>query len=195
MILYKKNVIKFFDKAAEHWDDTVQKKTEIIDKILDGALVHSGKDILDVACGTGVIIQDYLDRNVRSVTAIDISPEMVKIAKSKFSQEQVSIICSDIETFIPDKTFDCIVVYNALPNFADPQTLIRILKDFLNPGGTLTIAHGISREEINKRRMGAAKDVSFHLISDTELAAMFKPELKVIVQISDDYMYQVTGIK
>ena len=52
------------------------RSAAIIGKILDGAGVAAGKDVLDVACGTGVLFPDYLQRQVGSLTAIDISPEM-----------------------------------------------------------------------------------------------------------------------
>ena len=37
-----------------------------------------GRDILDVACGTGVLFPYYYEKGVASVTGIDISGEMVK---------------------------------------------------------------------------------------------------------------------
>ena len=191
----KSDVIEFFNNAASEWDARNTRKDETIQKILDLAGVHAGKDILDVACGTGVVIPDYLARNVKSVTAIDISPEMVKIAQKKFPQEQVSIICGDVETITFDKMFDCIVVYNAFPHFPEPEKLIRTLSSHLKTGGTLTVAHGISRDRINECHRGPANKVSVELLTVEKLASIFEPELKVIVQISDDNMYQVTGIK
>lgn len=48
--------------------------------------------VLDVACGTGVLIPDYLERGAAQVTAIDIAPEMVRIAREKFPQENVTVL-------------------------------------------------------------------------------------------------------
>ena len=83
-----KEVIEFFDRLAPGWDAEMIRSDEIIGIILDHAGVTEGKDILDVACGTGVLIPDYLKRSVASVTGIDISPKMAKIAKEKFKQER-----------------------------------------------------------------------------------------------------------
>ena len=94
----KKDIIEFFDKCAPSWDANMIRDDEIINTILDYAKVSEGKDILDVACGTGVLIPDYLNRNVKSITAIDVSPEMVKIAAEKFASNDVNIICGDVET-------------------------------------------------------------------------------------------------
>ena len=78
----KQSVKEFFDRLAPQWDAEMIRSDEIIGLILDNAGVAEGKDILDVACGTGVLIPDYLWRNVRSVTAIDLSPKMVELAKA-----------------------------------------------------------------------------------------------------------------
>ena len=71
-----KEVIEFFDRLAPDWDAEMIRSDEIIGTILCNAEVTAGKDILDVACGTGVLIPDYLARDVGSVTGIDISPNM-----------------------------------------------------------------------------------------------------------------------
>ena len=191
--MLKKDVIDFFDRCASDWDDEMIRDDRIINMILDNAMVGEGKDILDVACGTGVLIPDYLVRNVKSVTAIDISPNMVKIAQSKFQQENVTVLCEDVETAMFEGKFDCIVVYNAFPHFPEPENLIRILASWLKPGGTLTIAHGMSRKQIDQCHAGAAKKVSNGLMTETKLAELFTNYVTVEKIISNEEMYQVVG--
>ena len=79
-----REVIAFFDRLAPDWDAEMIRSDEIIDAILDKAEVNAGKDVLDVATGTGVLIGDYLARGVASVTGIDISPNMARIAQGKY---------------------------------------------------------------------------------------------------------------
>ena len=188
-------VIEFFDRLAPGWDAKTIRSSEIIGTILDNANVTEGKEILDVACGTGVLIPDYLERNVASVTGIDISPKMAEIAKEKFPQASVTILCGDVETTVFDRQFDCIVVYNAFPHFPDPERLIRRLSGLLRPGGTLTVAHGMSREKIDAHHHGTASHVSNGLMPAEELAAIFGKHLAVTAVISDERMYQVVGEK
>ncbi len=125
----KADIIAFFDREASHWDAETVKDDAIIGKILDGAGLKAGMDVLDVACGTGVMIPYYLERNAGSVTAIDISPEMARIAAKKFPE--VRVICGDAETAVFDREFDCVMVYNAFPHFPDPEALIRRLSYLL----------------------------------------------------------------
>ena len=191
----KQDVIDFFDKCAVHWDEHMVKNEDVIHKILDNAEVFEGKNILDVACGTGVLFDDYLKRDVASVTGIDISPEMVRLAKSKFTRDNVNVICGDVENMDYEMLFDCIVVYNAFPHFPDPDALIKKLSSMLKPGGILTVAHGMSRKMLDKHHSGSASKVSNRLMSEDELAEIFGKYLTVTVKISDDTMYQVVGIK
>ena len=190
-----KEVIAFFDRLAPDWDAEMIRSDEIIAAILDKAEVSAGKDVLDVATGTGVLIGDYLARGVASVTGIDISPNMARIAQGKYPQENVKILCGEVERTDFDRLFDCIVVYNAFPHFPDPARLIAHLASLLRPGGTLTVAHGMSREKIDAHHHGAASRVSNGLMPAEELSEIFAAHLTVTAVISDDRMYQVVGKK
>jgi demethylmenaquinone methyltransferase/2-methoxy-6-polyprenyl-1,4-benzoquinol methylase len=71
-VINQEKIVEFFDRLAPQWDADMIRNDEVINKILDNANVTEGKSVLDVACGTGVLIPDYLERKVSSVTAIDI---------------------------------------------------------------------------------------------------------------------------
>ena len=190
-----REVIEYFDRLAPEWDGTLVRNEEVIGRILDNAGVTAGKDVLDVAAGTGVLIPDYLRRGAASVTAVDISPEMVRIASGKFPEKNVTVLCADAVTAPFDRLFDAVVVYNAFPHFPDPERLVARLASLLKEGGTLTVAHGMSREKINARHHGSARHVSNGLMPAEELAAVFAKHLTVTVCVSDERMYQVAGRK
>ena len=189
----KRDVIEFFDRMAPGWDADLIRNDEVIHTILDNAGVKPGVRVLDVACGTGVLFPDYLARGVESITAVDISPEMVRIAREKFPQENVTVLCADVET-APLDEYDVIMVYNAFPHFPEPEELIKSLVGHLAIGGKLTIAHGQSREQIDGHHKGHSSKVSVGLMSEHALAAMMRKYLDVTVKISNDRMYQVTGV-
>ena len=191
----KQDVIQFFDRMAPQWDADLIRHDDVISKILDGAGVTEGVRVLDVACGTGVLIPDYLERNIARVTGVDIAPEMIRIAGEKFPQDNVDFLCGDVEELPLEPVYDCVVVYNAFPHFPEPERLVRRLAGLLKPGGRLTIAHGQSRAAIDNHHKGRASKVSCGLISEHVLAAMMRKYLRLEVKISDDRMYQVTGRK
>ena len=189
----KKDIITFFDKCAPWWDADMVRNEDLIAMILDNGGIRENMHVLDVACGTGVLFPDYLKRNVASVTGIDISPEMAKIAQEKFPD--VKVICGDVETEEFPQKFDAIMVYNAFPHFPDPARLIKVLADLVKPGGKLSVAHGMSRAQLTSHHAGRASSVSIDLLHEKELAALMEPYFDVEVMISNERMYQVAGTR
>ncbi len=189
----KKDIVQFFDNCAPWWDADMIRNEPVITAILDNCGIRGGMDVLDVACGTGVLFPDYLKRGVASVTGIDISPEMAKIAAGKFPE--VTVICGDIEETSFDKQFDAIMVYNAFPHFPDPARLIRVLAGLVKVGGRLSVAHGMSRAQLLQHHAGRASKVSIDLLHEKDLADLFAPYFDVDVIISNDRMYQIAGTR
>ncbi|MBR0138638.1 MAG: class I SAM-dependent methyltransferase [Erysipelotrichaceae bacterium] len=191
----RKKIIEYFDRKAAEWDAGLERSDEIIGIILDNAGVSCGKDVMDVACGTGVLIPDYLKRDVASVTAIDISPRMAEIAAEKFTDKRVRVICGDAIMTDYGRRFDNIVIYNGFPHFTDPQKTIENLAEFLKPGGILTVAHGMSRERLMQRHSSVPSEISCELPEAEALAELFGRYLTVTPVISNERMYQVAGRK
>ena len=187
--MQKKDIIDYFDRCAPGWDAEVIRNEAVITAILDHAGIDCGMHVLDVGCGTGVLFPDYLKRNVGSVTGIDISPEMAKIAASKYPQVQV--ICGDAEHTAFDRKFDAVMVYNALPYFPDPAALIEALARAVKPGGRLSVANSMGFTQFRKKH----GSVSVSLVPEKELANLFAPFFDVDVIISNDRMYQVAGTR
>jgi demethylmenaquinone methyltransferase/2-methoxy-6-polyprenyl-1,4-benzoquinol methylase len=117
---------------------------------------------------------------------------MAKIAAAKFPQ--VKVLCGDVETAEFDKPFDAIMVYNAFPHFPDPARLVETLAHHVKPGGRLSVAHGMSRAALIRHHERASK-VSIDLLEETELAKLLSPWFHVDIVISNDQMYQVSGIR
>ncbi len=188
----KNRIISFFDAQASGWDSNQIRDEKIIAFILDKGGIIKDKSVLDVACGTGVLFPDYLKRGVR-VTGIDISSEMLTIAKNKYPE--IPLICADAEEYIFEKEYDAVMIYNAFPHFSNPEKLIKNLGSSLRGGGRITVAHGISEKELEKCHSTVAKDVSLPLPSKEELSGIMAELFDVDVMISDEEKYIVSGIK
>ncbi|MBQ8765234.1 MAG: class I SAM-dependent methyltransferase [Clostridia bacterium] len=189
----KETIREFFNNFAPRWDNEPICNKEILDIILDNVEITENIDVLDVGCGTGVLFPYYLERNVRSITAVDLSPEMVKIAKSKFPQAE--IICDDAESIVFNGQFDVVMIYNAFPHFPNPDSLIENLSKALKSGGRISIAHGMSKKELDEIHTKSAGKVSSILPECEELKKTLEPYFNVDIMISNDKMYQVTGTK
>lgn len=189
-----KNEIKaFFDNMAPVWDFNQVRNDDVINLILDKSEVKKGSRILDVASGTGVLFDDYIKREVGAITGIDISEEMLKIANKKFST--VNLICADAESYSFKEKYDVIMIYNAFPHFPNSKKLFANLTKALEDCGRLTVAHGMSMEELEKCHSGAAENVSNPLPAAEKLAEIMSAFLDVDIVISDEKMYMVSGKK
>ena len=192
----KKEIKAFFDSLAGSWDADMIKTQWKINEILDLAEVTEGKTVLDVACGTGVLLPDYISRKVSKCVGIDISNNMIEIAKTKFSEyENVEFLCSDAEIFDFKETFDCIIIYNAFPHFVNRNLLFENLAKYLNKNGRITIAHSMSREALIKHHSGAAQRISTILPETDEMEKIMNPFFNVDIKISTDEIYIVSGKK
>ncbi len=191
----KQAITCFFDELAPTWDAEMIRDDDRINKILDCAGVKEGVSVLDVACGTGVLFPDYLARNVKNITGVDISPAMIERARSKFADPRITLVAADIEEVGFCAPFDCCVVYNAFPHFPNPSRLIVCLAEKLARGGRLTIAHGMSRAAIDNHHSGSAAKVSVGLMCERALADILKNHFDVDVMISNDEMYVVSGAR
>ncbi len=189
----KETIREFFNDFAPRWDNEPTAQAEIINLILDNAEITDSINVLDVGCGTGVLFPYYFERNAKSITAVDLSPEMVKIAKRKYPQTEV--ICGDAESITFDCQFDVIMIYNAFPHFPEPEKVIANLAKYLKSGGRISIAHGMSKKELDEIHMKSAGKVSNILPECEELAKMLEPYFNVDIKISNNKMYQVSGTK
>jgi demethylmenaquinone methyltransferase/2-methoxy-6-polyprenyl-1,4-benzoquinol methylase len=190
----RSDIINFFDTLAPAWDADMIRSDEIINTILDCGAVSTGKRVLDVACGTGVLFPDYLNRNVKCVVGVDISPNMAHIAAGKYDDKRVKVICADVQELNFDEKFDCVMIYNAFPHFSEPSRLLSYLKGFIVPGGRLTVSHGMCRARIDAHHNGRASKVSVGLMHENELAALMGQWFNVDTVISDDEKYIVSGV-
>ncbi|MDO4939964.1 MAG: class I SAM-dependent methyltransferase, partial [Lachnospiraceae bacterium] len=187
-------IIEYFDAHASHWDEGMFRVEKNISEILDLAGVAEGDKILDVACGTGVLIGDYLKRNAGMVVGVDFSPGMIEIANMKFSDPRVRFLNDDIENIGEGFKFDRAIVYNAFPHFINPREVIRKMVNCVRTGGTVTIAHGTSREDINACHNSLTECYARDLPPAVEVAKLF-PENVEIENIIDGDFYLVSGRK
>jgi demethylmenaquinone methyltransferase/2-methoxy-6-polyprenyl-1,4-benzoquinol methylase len=188
------DIIEFFDRWAKDWDADMIRDDRKIGFILDAAHIMPGARVLDVACGTGVLFPDYISRGAAHVTAVDISPEMARVAAAKTEGTCIRVLCGDAQTLDLPGEFDCCVIYNAFPHFTEPEKLIGRMASLLHTGGTLCIAHGMSLAALQKHHE-RARNVSCEMFTAEELSDMLSPYFDILTRVSDEEKFVVAGKK
>jgi SAM-dependent methyltransferase len=94
---------------------------------------------LEVGCGTGELTRLLAER-CEHVLAIDLSPEMVRVARrNSAARPNVEYRVADVmEMALPDESFDCIASVATLHHLPTPDALRR-MKAALRPGGVLIV--------------------------------------------------------
>lgn len=94
---------EFFNNLAYKWDEMCHHDDNKIRKILELAEVKDNSKILDIGTGTGILISYLLEKLPSKLVGVDISENMIEIAKNKYKDKNVKFVVSDIMNFNEDK--------------------------------------------------------------------------------------------
>jgi SAM-dependent methyltransferase len=104
-----------------------------------GVHLRPGMTILEVGCGTGSFTRE-LARSGAEIVAIDVSPELLEIARSNYSAPNVRYeIQNAYALMYSDATFDSVVGSSILHHLEIEEALREIYR-VLKPRGTILLA-------------------------------------------------------
>ncbi len=99
-------------------------------------LGQQGKKVLEIGCGTGLFTQE-LAHTGQSITAIDISPDLLEKAKQRVTATNVSFACENAyQTTFADNSFQAIVGSSCLHHL-ELQPALREFHRLLQAGGSI----------------------------------------------------------
>jgi SAM-dependent methyltransferase len=106
--------------------------------LYDLAEPHLGPTCLEIGSGRGDLTE-YLARG-RKLDASDISEQFVAVLEERFADsDNVTVQRLDMATFVPDRSYDSIVMMNVLEHIEDDAAALATLRKALNPGGRLVV--------------------------------------------------------
>jgi SAM-dependent methyltransferase len=96
-------------------------------------------DVLEIGCGMGGFARRLAERSER-VLALDLSPEMIRIAREHSAQfPNIEFELADVcDRVLPVKSFDCIATIATLHHLPYADILLK-MKTALKPGGVLLV--------------------------------------------------------
>jgi ubiquinone/menaquinone biosynthesis C-methylase UbiE len=96
----------------------------------------SGKDVLDVACGTGVGTSFLRRVGARRVWGIDIDSASIEFAKASY--EDCQFVQSDATNLcLPDGSVDVVVSFETIEHVKSQREFLEECRRVLKPGGVL----------------------------------------------------------
>lgn len=184
----------FFDERAAGWDASCHHDPHRLAAVAALAQIAPGSRVLDIACGTGVLIPQLLQYGPREVLGVDFSPEMIREAQKKFSDPRVRLEAMDLFD-CKESGFDIATLYSAYPHFPDKERLAEKIFSLLRPGGRFLLAHSESRATINSRHHSGAAAVSVPLRPVEEEAGVWSPWFTLDILADTESFYLLSGKK
>lgn len=135
-LLNRAQVESQFDRAAATYDSVAALQRQMGDSLLQRTLSHElprNSRLLDLGCGTGHLLAAFADAQFESLHGLDLSANMIEIARSKCSQAEYSH--ASIESMpMADEFFD-VLTSNAAIQWCDPASAAREMFRVLRTGG------------------------------------------------------------
>lgn len=181
------NEIKeFFNMQASTWDKREKHTEEELDLFIRAYVeLEDGNKVLDLGCGTGIITNILYNITNCDVDAIDISNEMINIAKNKYNNDKIHFICDDFYNL--NTKYDHIICFNAYPHFLDVLKFKEKIYEILNDDGKLTIIHNLSRHSLDRHHSGIF-NISRKLPPIIKEAEIYKDKFEILNIIDNDEM-------
>ncbi|MEZ2238484.1 class I SAM-dependent methyltransferase [Microcoleus sp.] len=139
--MYSDPVQKEYARLAERYDRRWSFYVNAtVEETLKRLEIEPGERILDLGCGTGVLIQRLLQISPKiEVVGIDTCAEMLEIAKQKLPESVELKLGSADNLPFPSNSFDVVVSTSAFHFFRDPSQALQEAKRVLKPNGRLVI--------------------------------------------------------
>ncbi len=117
---------------------------------------EADRRILDVGVGTGISLPDY--RRDVEVVGIDVSPEMLDIARQRVDEQGLDFVTGlyemDAEALdFPDDSFDVVVAMYVASVVPNPDLFVEEVQRVCRPGGDIFIVNHFASEHPVLRRV------------------------------------------
>ena len=113
------------------------------------------ENALEIGCGTGAFARD-LAKICKRVVALDVSPEMIRIARARSGQfENLEFQLADAVTWdFPQSHFDFVCSIATLHHLQQLPLLVK-MRDALRPGGVLVVLDLVQSDTLKERMLDA----------------------------------------
>jgi ubiquinone/menaquinone biosynthesis C-methylase UbiE len=136
------HLVDFFDRIAPSYDSWAGGQHErVASRLVELAAPQKGEHVLDVGTGTGLVAHLVAPRvSPGSVIGIDLSEQMLAIARSKKSKNTQFIGMAAEQLVFKPESFDLVTMGEALAYLGDPTDALAEAHRVLRTDGRLALS-------------------------------------------------------
>ena len=160
----KHRTMRHYNQSAHVYDTQYSEEQEAkITTIKQNLRLKANSTVLDLGCGTGLLIKHFVDKT-KFYVGVDISRELLKHAKGKAkSFPDSTLVLADADNLpFPDQTFDVVFTVTLLQNMPDPNTTLAEINRVSKAKGSIIVTglrKRFTREELMKELQQANLEI------------------------------------
>lgn len=135
MRLAKDQIALQFSRAASTYDLASQLQNEMADRLIGELPASATGTLVDLGCGTGWALKKLAQLNRFKLTAVDLAPGMIEVARSRVPTAKFH--CCDLEKTPLESNSADIVFSNATIQWCDVEQAIQEMYRICKPSGSL----------------------------------------------------------
>lgn len=131
---------KFWDKLSRVYDQETKRFDELNDRVIKSTkkYLNVSDAVLEIGCGTGTLTT-ALACNVKTIHAIDVSSQMIELARMKASERSIENIefaqATVFDERLKPESFDTILIFSVMHLLEDTPKVMKRINELLKPGG------------------------------------------------------------
>jgi ubiquinone/menaquinone biosynthesis C-methylase UbiE len=197
---------EFFNKHAEKWCDMWYKDkvtgrydthAKEFERLFSLLSLKAGDHVLDVGCGTGVLVPFILERITTTgvLYELDYADNMIEINRNTHEADNVRFIVADAENApLDDISCDAVICFSCFPHFHDMKKAMMTLSRILKQQGVLAVSHFESSDGINKHHESCHAVMHDRLPRKETMYALFRTAgLTIDLFVDEPGFYCITA--